>query len=343
MNANNGVQHLVAMSRDEVIAPLVNILPLDKPGDVYMYIAKHTWDKLAEMESKVPDKSIFDSVFETGRSLQKAYSDAPLGSEEKAIAYQKAAEWRNANRDVRLQMFSVYWMRITSAKDQRKICKRNVMTLGYGGTKYGFGQQVIEDSRDMSEYLRDKEHLWGAMLGALVFDTCYEKLRGPANMLQMFQSLAARVNETGKYLSWNSPITNFPVVQAYRKPVTKRTKLRYGEEELKVQVECWEEASLNEASSKTGASPNIVHSFDAAHLATVVDSADFTVSVIHDSFGSHAGNMHKLFPLVRQKFVELYQSDPLEGLLSQLDSLDLMPERGKLDVTRIMESDYAFC
>ena len=48
-------------------------------------------------------------------------------------------------------------------------------------------QQIIDDTRDMSDYLRDKEHLWGALLGNLVFHTCYEKLPGPATMLRLFQ------------------------------------------------------------------------------------------------------------------------------------------------------------
>jgi DNA-directed RNA polymerase len=205
------------------------------------------------------------------------------------------------------------------------------------------GTQVIDDTREMSEYLRDKDYLWGILLGGLIYEICYKRLKGPAAMLRMFQELAVRANEREMFLAWKSPMTGFPVVQAYRTALSKRTKLRYGDQEIKIVVEAWEEATLNKDGAKTGAAPNIVHSFDAAHLALTVNNANYPVSVIHDSFGSHAGNMCKLFADVRITFVNFYTSDPLMNLLKQFDSEDLMPQRGNLDVTEIIGSDYAFC
>ena len=343
--SNNGVQHLVAMSKDEDIAPLVNLVPQELPGDVYMYIARYVWKRLQEMADRLSqkDKDQFDNVYNTAKTLQKAYFDAPDKTEQKALAYAAAQEWRNKSRDIREKLFPIYWLNIDSPKDQRKIVKRNVMTLGYGGTAYGMGQQIIDDTRDMSEYLRDKEHLWGAMLGDLVFETCYEKLKGPATMLRMFQNLAQRSNEKEVFLKWTTPVTEFPVVQAYRKPSIVRTRLKYGEEELKVQLQTWEEATINKDSQRTGAAPNIVHSFDAAHLTMTVVSAPYEMTVVHDSFGTLPGNMDDLFYRVREQFVEFYKSKPLEKLLAELDCKDLIPERGNLDIGQIVYSDYAFC
>jgi DNA-directed RNA polymerase len=343
--SNNGVQHLVAMSQDEDIAPLVNLVPQDLPGDVYMYIAKYVWQHLQEMADKLTDeeRNQFDSIYSKAKELQKAYFDAPDKTEQKALAYAAAQEWRNQNRAIREKLFPIYWLNIDNPKDQRKVVKRNVMTLGYGGTAYGMGQQIIDDTRDMSEYLRDKEHLWGAMLGDLVFETCYEKLKGPATMLRMFQDLAQRSNEKEVFLKWTTPVTNFPVVQAYRKPSIVRTKLKYGEEELKIQLQTWEEATINKDSQKTGAAPNIVHSFDAAHLTMTVVSAPYEMTVVHDSFGTLPGRMDDLFYRVREQFVEFYKAKPLEKLLSELHCEDLIPERGNLDVGQIVYSDYAFC
>jgi DNA-directed RNA polymerase len=343
--SNNGVQHLVAMSKDESIAHLVNLTPEKLPGDVYRYIAEFVWQELKILEQNVPDsdRNLFEQTFAEIRALQKRYADAPGNSEEKARAYADAAEWRNRHRGLREKLFPTYWLRIDNPKDQRKIVKRNVMTLGYGGTAYGMGQQIIDDTRDMSEYLRDKEHLWGIYLGDLVFRTCYARLPGPARMLRMFQALAERAGEKEVHLEWKVPVIDFPVVQAYRKPKSVRTKLRYGDEELKLQLEVWEEATVDKDAQKTGAAPNIVHSFDAAHLGTVVDACNYPVSVVHDSFGCHAGNMGDLFFTVREKFVHFYAHDPLKQILEQLDSVDLMPERGNLDLSLVLYSDYAFC
>ena len=342
--SNNGVQHLVAMSKDNEVAPLVNLVPQELPGDVYMFIAEKVWANLEKMKDKLDKETIdkFQEVFDEAISLQREYSEAPDKSERKSVAFQKAQTWRNQNRDLRVKLFPIYWLNIQDKKIQRKTVKRNVMTLGYGGTSYGMGQQVIEDTRDISPYLRDKEHLWGALLGSLVYDTCYEELKGPARLLRMFQSLAERANEQKVYLAWLSPITNFPVVQAYRKPTNKRTELKYGDDILKVQIQVWEETTINESKQKTGAAPNIVHSLDAVHLTMVVHDAPYIASVVHDSFGCHAGNMNHMFYHVRKKFVELYEIKPLENILGQLNSLDLIPKKGDLDVSKVIESDFAF-
>jgi len=342
--SNNGVQHLVAMSQDDEVAPLVNLVPQDLPGDVYMFIAEKTWDSLEDKKNKLDPETInkFNDVFQTATKLQKEYQEAPDKSERKALAFQAAQTWRNQNRGLREKLFPVYWTNIQDKKIQRKTVKRNVMTLGYGGTAYGMGQQVIEDTRDISPYLRDKEHLWGALLGSLVYQTCYEELKGPARMLRLFQTLAERANEKKVYLTWISPVTNFPVFQAYRKPTNKRTELKYGDEILKVQLQVWEETTLNESKQKTGAAPNIVHSLDAVHLTMCIHDADYTTTVVHDSFGCHAGNMNHMFLHVRQKFVELYQAEPLEDILTQLDALDLSPQKGTLNVESVLQSDFAF-
>jgi DNA-directed RNA polymerase len=205
------------------------------------------------------------------------------------------------------------------------------------------GQQLIEDTRDMSEYLRDKEHLHAAMLGNLLHTTCHKMLPGPAGMLTLFENLADKANKRDQYLKWNTPSTNFPVVQGYRRPTSLRTKLKYGEDELKVNVENWQETTVNKEAQKLGASPNIVHSFDAAHLTMTVYSANYDVTVVHDSFGTLPGNMADMFSLVREEFVKFYQNDPLENLLSQMDSIELLPERGNLDIKEVLYSDYAFC
>lgn len=343
--SNNGVQHLVALSKDEKIASLVNLVPQDQPGDVYMYIANYVWKALDVLANKLSnfEKQKFNEVFEEAKKLQLAYNNAPDKSEQKVIAYNVVQEWRNNNRVIREKLFPLYWLNISNPKDQRKVVKRNVMTLGYGGTSYGMGQQIIEDTKDMSEYLRDKEHLWGAMLGDLVFRTCYEKLPGPAKMLTLFQTIAERCNEKEMFLQWKTPVTNFPVIQGYRKPTVTRTKLLYGNDELKVQLQVWEETTIDKDSQKTGAAPNIVHSFDAAHLSMVLHSAPYDITVVHDSFGTLPGNMHDLFHRVRDKFVEFYDSNPLENLLNQLDSNDLIPDTGTLDISEIKKSDYAFC
>ena len=130
--STNGTQHLTAMSKDESIAHLVNLVPTALPGDLYMYIAGHAWASIREAYEATPQATIdcFDSIWAEGKRLHKLYADSPRKSEQRALAYSKVSEWRNHNRSIREALFPVYWMGVNNPKDQRKAVKRPVMTLG---------------------------------------------------------------------------------------------------------------------------------------------------------------------------------------------------------------------
>jgi DNA-directed RNA polymerase len=130
--SNNGVQHLAAISLDEEVAPLVNLVPSDLPGDVYMFIADKVWENLKVMAGKLPEKtsSKFGKLLLEGKVLQLTYERAPANSEQKFLAYSELKTWKNNNRLLREQLFSTYWLGITDKKLIRKSVKRPVMTLG---------------------------------------------------------------------------------------------------------------------------------------------------------------------------------------------------------------------
>jgi DNA-directed RNA polymerase len=342
--SNNGTQHLVAMSKDEVIAPLVNLVPSDQPGDVYMFIANHA---IAEIHARVDamsiaDVAMFDMVYNKYLNLLRDVERYPEKSDKKKLAKVAMLEFKNHNHDIRTKLFPVYWSRINDKKIWRKTVKRNVMTLAYGGTRQGMGEQVVDDTRDLSQYLRDKEIKWGYMLGSLIYDVCYKELKGPAKMLRMFQDLAKRENDLGRHLEYNTPITNFPFRHNYRKAKSREVSFYYGEDRIRLTLSVWQEATLDKQRQKTGTPPNVVHNLDAVHVAIVVHDAPYTVTVVHDSFGCHAGNMGHMFMFVRYKFVELYEGEPLEYIMKQVGSLDLIPEKGNLDVREVLNSDFAF-
>jgi len=342
--SNNGVQHLVAMSKDEEIAPLVNLVPQKLPGDVYMFIADHTITAIGELLKNIEQKKIdeFDAFFQEFQRLQEDLRNAADRTERKQLAWTAIKTYGNHHRDYFEASMPIYWSNIKDRKIWRKTLKRNVMTLAYGGTKRGMGQQIIDDTRDLSEYHRDMSMVWGYKLGSLVHDLCYEKLPGPAKMLTMFEQLAVQENDKDIPIAYTQIVTGFPFVHSYREPEKKRVKLFYGKEMLRINIQIWKEATLKKSKQKTGASPNIVHSLDAVHLTMCIHDADYPVTVVHDSFGCHAGNMNHMFMHVREKFVELYELDPLNHVMSQMDATHLIPKKGNLDVTEVINSDYAF-
>ena len=56
------------------------------------------------------------------------------------------------------------------------------------------------------------------------------------------------------------------------------------------------------------------------------------------------GDNYEGFRIVgtNEKFIELYKMNPLEHIFAQMDALHLIPQKGNLDVTEVINSDYAF-
>ena len=194
---------------------------------------------------------------------------------------------------------------------------------------------IWDDSREINPYLAGMEKLWAFMLGKLIWKVTRTQLKGPGQLLSAFEQLADRFSAEEEPLDWRSPVTNFPVVQNYRKSTKERTWLQHGEERFNLSLETWDVTTLDKESQRLGASPNLIHSFDATHLWMTVARCPYDLALIHDSFGCTAGNMSHLFRAVREAFVEFYQQDPLNYVLKQLDSCDLMPPKGNLDITHV--------
>jgi Mitochondrial DNA-directed RNA polymerase len=107
---------------------------------------------------------------------------------------------------------------------------------------------------------------------------------------------------------------------------------------------------------RSASSPNVIHSMDGAHLQRSVAMAHAEgirhFAMIHDSFGTHAGNMALFARVIREAFISCYaEYCPLAELdryarsvLSDegIEKLLPLPERGDLDLNCIRDSLYAF-
>jgi len=230
-----------------------------------------------------------------------------------------------------------------------------VMTLPYGGSPYGLGQQQIDDAnRHGIELLKFLEYKWASYLGRKVFDICKVYMERPMQLLKVFELAGKSVEAEGKFLSWNVPITGFPVVQHYTQGVPKKIWVKYGPDtdynpstrryrsELQLIVCIMEQQVPKRGKQGQGAAPNIIHSLDAAHLMMTIEKSDFQVTTVHDSFGCLAPDMDALYDNVREAFVELYSSDPLSSIAEQIGADLSAVKIGTLDINRVLESEYCF-
>lgn len=221
----NGLQHLTALTRDDATASYVNLVPQEIPGDLYNYIGAKIWKGLenatADISQEVKDKCgvFIEQLTDLKKSIQTTTPESP----ERSTILQKLTTFKEDNIALMNLSSSIFWLKIDKPSDRRKIVKRNVMTIPYGGSVYGLGQQIIDDARkhgiDMLFYL---EHRWGAFLGKCVFEGCKVHLKRPMQLLSIFESAGAAAEERGEFLKWTTPFVNFPVTQYYVEGLPKK-------------------------------------------------------------------------------------------------------------------------
>ena len=355
--SNNGTQHLSALTRDDVTAPHVNLVPSELPGDLYRYVAEHVWAQLYELRAALPETVIatgeqfLDELIEIKRAITAA---APK-SEERAKLVERIMAFKTSRKADYDNSAILFWCRMTDTKERRKVVKRNVMTLPYGGTPYGLGQQQIDDSRrhgiDSLLYL---EHKWGSFLGRLVYDNCRLSMQRSMKLLSIFEDAGRKAEAEGRFLEWTAPVTGLPVVQAYSEGVVKKIFVAYGPQgrevspghysnELQLHICFIEDTVPSKGKQAAGASPNAIHSLDAVHLVMTVCDCDFTVTTVHDSYGSLAADMPVLYQKVRENFVKLYSVNPLEKLLADVGGDASQLSLGDLDISKVPACEFCFC
>jgi len=232
-------------------------------------------------------------------------------------------------------------------KISRKVVKRGVMTLPYGVTDLGIRDQIIAD--------RHTEGLPGSpMANANYLKDCLvsaidDTISAARVVMGFLQGISENLAEHNIPFSWTTPI-EFKVTQAYWGKVRSDIKTIYGKLSL------WNEdkqIGLNKRKQMLASAPNVIHSFDAAHLCKTVNTChrlfeikDF--SVIHDSYGTHACNMDELAQTLRHEFVNIYRQDWLRKIYDEVRlyapsvPLPLPPKMGEFNIEEVLDSEFFF-
>lgn len=308
----NGLQNFSAALRDPIGGKAVNLVPAEKPADIYQEVANLV--------------------------LKRVEQDAGSEHPERARVAQG-------------------WLKhgIT-----RKVCKRPVMTLAYGAKEFGFKQQVHDDTVLPYKLEVGAANFpwqgagWEAAdyLGHIIWECVAEVVVAARQAMDWFQAAARQAAKEGLPVRWNTP-DGLVVLQAYPVMITKRIELTFNGIRHALAVAQGPSAQLDRQRQANGISPNWVHSMDASHMrATVRRGWDLglrSFSLIHDSYGTHAGNAWALCEILREEFVKMYGGDvlgvfkrDLEMQLPEGMELAPLPETGTLDLALVKESDYFF-
>lgn len=316
----NGLQNFSAILRDEIGGAAVNLVPADKPQDIYMRVCEVV---MARVEA---------DLFSEER--MKTRKDGTEGT----LIAEIARGWHGHLN--------------------RKVTKRPVMTLAYGARRFGFIQQVFEDTVEPWKKKNDGKFPfegsgWEAAsyMGQLIWESVGEVVVAACAAMDWLQEAARVVAKENLPVMWMTP-SGLLVQQNYRVPNIKRYSTTFEDVVVRLSVQS-EGDKIDSRKQAAGISPNWVHSLDASHMMRTIkrahDEGIRSFCMIHDSYGTHAGNAAALANFLREEFVAMYsETDVLDDLRNNLQSqifgeeLPDLPAKGNLDLDQVLDSPFFF-
>jgi len=238
----------------------------------------------------------------------------------------------------------------------RKITKRPVMVLPYGGTQKSCRDYVCDV---VKEKIREGAHdpfgddliQASNWLAKIVWDSIGDVVVAARDAMDWLKGVARKATDTGEAMTWATP-SGFIVRQAYVKQLQNRVDTNLHGSVVKLVLN-YETKELDRRRQVNGIAPNFVHSLDAAALtatvAMAVDNGVDAFAMIHDSYGTWAADADVLASCTRHAFVDMYTDhDVLEEFalsvskITGIDALEDTPPPGDLDLTEVLESPFFF-
>jgi DNA-directed RNA polymerase len=228
----------------------------------------------------------------------------------------------------------------------RSLVKRSVMTLPYGSTRFSCADFIVDDylkGGKAPEFAKEEYDQAARWLSHHVWEAIAEVVVKAREAMDWLQFCARRlIREGNDVIRWKTP-SGFPVAQYYQEQESHRIRTNLcGNAFLRLSIDT-HHPDLNH--HRNGIAPNFIHSYDASHLALVtVAAADkgLHLSMIHDDYGTHAADAARLYKIIREVFVSMYESsEPLEDFAKAYD-LPKPPDKGNLDLKQVLASPYFF-
>jgi DNA-directed RNA polymerase, mitochondrial len=346
----SGLQHYSAMTRSEEEGYHVNLLPRPKPGDIYMVVAGEARPTL-ELAAKGGDlaaTTILANGFGRG-DVKRNVMTYFYGSERFGMRDQHMVDtMRPLADEVALGERSAHPY---SLMTERKNKETGEVTLALDG---GFS--------------------CASLLAAHIYAAVVSVAPKADEASSWFQQVASILAHESLPVIWRTP-TGLPVVQRYSEYTSKQVNMWLYDRKVTVptgadkvdeegnvltRIRCMiREAPtkrIDKKRARSAISPNVVHSLDASHLKRTVVMAHREgirhFQLIHDSFATHAGKTTRFSAIIREAFVNQYETYcPFEAIdtyarsvLSEegIEKLPVIPARGNLELKQVLESLYAF-
>ena len=223
----------------------------------------------------------------------------------------------------------------------RKVTKRTVMTTPYGVTEGSARDYIRQELKGVE---LEKGELQ-AIVKAVYRYAVRQVFAGPCASMTFIQRVAGqKIKEGNATIEWTTP-SGFHVIQEYRKIELKPVQTRLLGQRMQTWLNLeWEDRQVDLNRSRTAASPNLIHSLDAALLHLVFAEWIKPFTVIHDCVLGRSCDMDQMAFAIRDKFVEIYSQPILKQWSESLGvEFDESVMQNTLDINDVQSSAYFFC
>lgn len=273
----NGLQHYAALGGDVEGATQVNLVPGDRPADVYSYVA--------------------------GLVIKRLEKEAAKGDETAAILKDKI------KRKVVKQtvMTNVYGVTYVGATAQ---INKQLSDVFPGEDTYKYSLYLTKHVFACIRELFEGAHLiqdWLALCAKMISSSVRIDL-DPKQIVQR-----GEVPPHMASVIWTTPL-GLPIVQPYRsvsrKQITTNLQTIYISDPFAMNP-------VDSRKQMAAFPPNYIHSLDATHMllsAVACGKAGLQFASVHDSYWTHAGDVDVMNQCLREEFIKLHEVDLIAKL-----------------------------
>ncbi|MFD1303505.1 DNA-directed RNA polymerase [Methylobacterium marchantiae] len=305
----NGIQHLSAMTRDEVAGEYVNLVPGPKPRDIYKFVADRVQEKCERIEA-----------------------DGGLNAEH-------ATYWLDlCNRNLPRSLTKRQVMVVPYGGSKDSFFNYTRIWLDEADPMPRGLDWSLESTKEMSA-LRNKRL---SFMVPLMWDEVRAVVSGGIEVMEWLQKCAKATTSGNQPLFWTTP-SGFVVRHFYGLQTSKKIETMLDGQRVQLRV-LEQTPDLDKASQLRGVSPNFVHSLDASALALSLKAAKERGIVgftsVHDAYGTHAADMWPLYHILREAFVLVHSENMLAAYRASCENVvvaQMMAERPELDVEKAIE------
>jgi DNA-directed RNA polymerase len=304
----NGLQHYAALGGDEWGARQVNLLPGDRPADVYSAVAE------------LVNKSVAEDV-ESGNPFAEALSGKITRKVVKQTVMTNVygVTFAGAKKQVVKQLDALY------PSLQAETGLDPILLASYTATK------IFKALSTMFRGAHDIQYWLGEIGGRVCRALMPDQLQDVAND-SISASTTARGSKSkakittdellGRFRStiiWTTPL-RMPVIQPYRKNGTRVVSTCLQDLTLAVPERT---DPVHRRKQLQAFPPNFIHSLDASHMilsALQCDEIGLTFAAVHDSFWTHAADVDSMNEVIRDAFIRIHREDVIGRLAAEFNA-----------------------